>query len=404
MYPPRSKETSRLVARPRPIYLDYQASAPVDPSVADVMCEWIRNRCGNPHSNEHAFGWAARDAVERARASVAAIIEADPEDIVFTSGATEANNLALFGAADRAAHGRDTILVSSIEHSSILAPARALATKGFQLIELPVDAEGFVVMSTFEQALSSRVLLVSIAAVNNEVGTLQDLQAIGARCRSVGALLHTDAAQALSARPLPLAEWPVDFASLSSHKSYGPVGIGALYVAPGRADHLAPQILGGTQQHGLRAGTLPAALCVGFGRACELLVRGGAAERQHVAGLRDRLWQLLKALIPEASLNGPADFAARHPGNLHVAFPHVDARELIQRLQPDLACSTGSACHSGSEEPSHVLLSIGFDEKRARSSLRLSLGRLTTFDEVQRAAHLIASALAEGSELVALSS
>jgi len=357
------------------------------------MCERLRGRCGNPHSGEHAFGWAARDVVERARAAVAALVEADADEIVFTSGATEANNLALFGAAERAPLGRDTLLVSSIEHASVLAPARALSTRGFHVIELPVDGDGRLEMSALEAALSERVLLVSVGAVNNEVGTIQDLPTIGMRCRAVGALFHTDAAQSLAACSLPFGTLPVDLASLSSHKAYGPSGIGALYVAAGCADRVAPQILGGDQQHGLRSGTLPTVLCAGFGRACEILAMTGQEERLRVAALRDCLWRTLEALIPGLSLNGPRNSALRHPGNLNFAIDGVDARDLIQQLQPDLACSTGSACHSGNEEPSHVLGALGLDSKRAFSSLRLSLGRQSTTEDVHTAAGLIASAL-----------
>lgn len=384
------------------VYLDYQASALIDASVAAAMCESLRGPCGNPHSGEHAFGWAARDAVERARAAVAALVEVDTDDIVFTSGATEANNLALFGAAERAPQGRDTLLVSAIEHASVLAPARALSTRGFRVIELPVDGDGRLDMAALEIALSERVLLVSVGVVNNEVGTIQDLSAIGMRCRAVGAMFHTDAAQSLTACSLRLGTLPVDLASLSSHKAYGPAGIGALYVAPSCAERVAPQILGGDQQHGLRSGTLPTALCVGFGRACEILITAGQEERLRVAALRDHLWRTLEALIPEISFNGPCNPALRHPGNLHVTIEGVDARDLIQRLQPDLACSTGSACHSGNEEPSHVLEALGFDQQRARASLRLSLGRQTTVDDVLRAAELIATAWAADQESRAL--
>jgi cysteine desulfurase len=383
------------------IYLDFQASTPVDTSVADGMCDWIRHHCGNPHSDEHAFGWSARDAVERARSAIANLVDAHPEDIVFTSGATEANNLAILGAAERASAGRDTILVSAIEHASVLEPARLLSRRGFKVVVLPVDSEGRLQAPAFEQALNDRVLLVSVAAVNNEVGTLQDIHTIGARCRSVGALFHTDAAQALTGCALPLGAMPVDLASLSSHKAYGPAGIGALYVGPNVIDRIAPQILGGAQQSGLRSGTLPTALCIGFGRACEILSATGEAERNRVASLRDRFWRVLSNAIPDAVLNGPNLSTPRHPGNLNVAFLNVDARDLIQRVQPQLACSTGSACHSGTEEPSHVLAALGLDEKRARSSLRLSIGRQTTDDEVVRATQvLLAAVLAESNRLM----
>lgn len=393
---------ARLPSISAPIYLDYQASSPLDASVAEVICDWLRGRCGNPHSSEHAFGWAAHEDVERARRSVALLVDADPEDIFFTSGATEANNLALFGAAEKAPPDRDTILVSSIEHSSVIEPARELARRGFRVVELPVDHEGFLHLESLRAQLTHRVLLVSVAAVNNEVGTIQNLDQIGRLSRASGALFHTDAAQALSARSLPLGQLPVDLASLSSHKSYGPAGVGALYVAAGQRNRIAPQVLGGAQQGGLRAGTLPTALCVGFGRACEILDEFGQAERDRVAALRDQLWQKLRTAMPapEVVLNGPSDFRSRHPGNLSVAYLGTDARDIVQRLQPHVACSTGSACHAGSEKPSHVLLSMGYAERRAQSTLRLSLGRQSTADEVFRAAMLVTKAANE----VALSS
>lgn len=374
------------------IYLDFQASTPIDPAVADAMCKSIREGCGNPHSNEHAFGWAAREVVEQARASVAALVGADPEEVVFTSGATEANNLAVFGAAERAPTGRDTVLVSAIEHSSVLEPARALISRGFRVRELAVGTDGRLDLAALDQELDERVLLVSVGAVNNEIGVVQNLSAIGERCRAVGALFHTDAAQALCAGQLSLQSMPVDLASFSSHKAYGPAGIGALYVAEGCDARIAPQILGGSQQRNLRAGTLPMALCTGFGRACDLLATDGSLERSRIATLRKRLWTSLLAGIPGVALNGPADFALRHPGNLNIALEGIDAHDLIQRLQPELACSTGSACHSGTEATSHVLSALGLSERRARASLRLSLGRQTTSNEVDRAAVLIAAA------------
>lgn len=383
----------RLPRETAPIYLDFQASSPIDPAVADAMCASIRGGCGNPHSTEHAFGWAAREVVERARGPVAALVGAEPEEVVFTSGATEANNLAVFGTAGRAPTGRDTVLVSAIEHSSVLEPARALSSRGFRVVELAVGTDGRLDLAALDQELTERVLLVSVGAVNNEIGVIQDLYTIGERCRGVGALFHTDAAQALCAEKLSLRDMPVDLASFSSHKAYGPAGIGALYVAQGCDARISPQILGGSQQRNLRAGTLPMALCTGFGRACELLSTHGPMERFRVAALRDRLWQSLNASVRGLALNGPTDFSLRHPGNLNIAVADVDAQDLIQRLQPELACSSGSACHSGTEAASHVLSALGLSDRRARASLRLSIGRQTTSDEIDRAVLLIAEAV-----------
>lgn len=375
------------------IYLDFQASTPVDPAVVSLMFEWLSNRCGNPHSGEHTFGWAARESVERARGQVARVVHADPSDIVFTSGATEANNLALFGVAQRAHPGRDTILVSSSEHASILAPARALGERGFRIVVLPIEGDGGLDINALETELSNRVLLVSVAAANNEIGTIQDLRAIGSRCHDVGALFHTDAVQALTGCDLPLGELPVDLASLSSHKAYGPAGIGALYVAPGRSRMVAPQLLGGDQQEGLRSGSLSTPLCIGFGHACALLAKHGAEERVRVAELRNELWGLLRAAFPGIQLNGGELSTRRHPGNLNVALPGIDAKELVLMLQPWVACSTGSACHSGIEGPSHVLLAAGLSHEAASASWRMSLGRQSTREDVQIAASRITQAL-----------
>lgn len=386
MEDPATYNTQPLAA----IYLDYQASTPLDPDVFEAMRSWFLDDYGNPHSNEHAFGWRAQRAVETAREQVANCVSAEAEAIVFTSGATESNNLVLFGVAARRAPTRDTIIVSAIEHSSVLESARELERRGLRVIELAVDREGSVRLDLLDEALTDRVLLVSIGAVNNEIGTFQDLGAIGDRCRAVGALFHTDAAQALTTSDLQLGLGPVDFASLASHKAYGPKGIGALYIASGVAGSLTPMLYGGGQQRGLRAGTLPTPLCVGFGTACAKLKQIRNREQGNIRRMRDDLLERLRRIIPGLSLNGPA---LRHAGNLNIRLDGVDTQEVVHALQPRVACSTGSACHSGSDGPSHVLIAIGLSHEEARASLRLSLGRFTTDLEVAEAAEALAAVL-----------
>jgi len=324
---------------------------------------------------------------------VAGLIGADAQEIVFTSGATESNNLAILGVVRGRAAKRSTVLTVATEHSSVLGPAFALREEGFRCIALPVDPEGFVRREALLETLTEDVSLVSVAAANNEIGTLQDLSWIADQCHAVGALLHTDAAQALTAEPLSFCAWGVDLASLSAHKAYGPQGIGALFVAPGVAREIQPICFGGGQQLGLRPGTLPTALCVGFGEACAILNAVGDVERQRTQLLRDELITRLLSAIPSAKLNGSQTI--RHPGNINIQLPCDDARDVIQRLQPKVALSSGSACHSGSDQASHVLKAIGLTSMEARSSIRLGLGRFTAHDEVASVVEEVAKALVE---------
>lgn len=356
------------------------------------MRPWFLEDYGNPHSTEHAFGWRAHRAIDCAREQVGDLIGVAAEDILFTSGATESNNLVLFGATKRRPQGRDTILISSIEHASILEPARQLRDAGIRVFEIAVDCNGYLQLDALDELLTDRVFLVSVGFVNNEIGTVQDVVAIGDRCRAVGALFHTDAAQALAAISLWPENPPFDFASLASHKAYGPKGIGGLYIAPGAAQYLSPLLLGGGQQRGLRAGTLPTPLCVGFGAACAKLKQVGKQEEQVVRHMRDEFLKNLRRSIPGIMLNGPLE--PRHPGNLNVRFKGVDARDVIQLLQPRIACSTGSACQSGIDEPSHVLLAIGLSHEEAVSSLRFGVGRFTIEREIVEAADALASTAA----------
>lgn len=374
----------------KPLYFDYQASTPVDPAVVTAMMPFFSEQFGNPHSAEHLFGHRALEAIELARSQVAALIGAEPQDIIFTSGATEANNLAILGIArNEDLARRDTILVSAIEHSSVL---EAALHSGLRVVSVGVTPEGLIDQDFFQAHLSERVRLVSFGAVNNEIGAQQDIEVLGQAAREVGALVHVDAAQAVSALELDAAAMPVDFMSLSSHKAYGPKGVGALYAAPGRRRLLTPLMFGGGQESGMRAGTLPTPLCVGFGVACALIRSSGKEERVRIKELRDYFFAQLQSVCSEASLIGPS--SARHPGNLSIKLPVADARDVLQLAQTGLACSTGSACHSGSELPSHVLLALGMPVAEARRILRLGIGRFTTVTECDRAVAILMAAIA----------
>lgn len=378
------------------IYLDYHASTPVDPAVIEAMLPWWQHGTGNPHSHEHAFGWRAAEAVDRARTQIADLIGADSQDVIFTSGATDANNLAILGTMRCGESSRRTLLTTAIDHASILGPASALREEGFRCIALPVDPDGFLLRDAFLDALGEDVLLVSVGAANNEIGTLQDVPWIADRCHEVGALLHTDAAQALTAARPSFSDWGVDLASLSAHKAYGPQGIGALFIAPGTARHIRALSFGGGQQLGLKPGTLPTALCVGFGEACEILQNQGCAERQRIERLRDVLIASALTAIPGAELNGPREH--RHPGNINLRLPCDDARDVIQRMQPAFAISSGSACQSGSDQASHVLEAIGLTGAQARACVRLGIGRFSTVEDVRAVVGAMASAVTASRE------
>ena len=371
-----------------PLYFDHQAATPLDPAVFAAMAPYFEEFVGNAHSAEHVFGQRAYQAIESARTEMALLIGSDPEDIVFTSGATESNNLAILGIARNEAMSRDTILVSAIEHASVLEAARH---SGLRVVSVAVDRQGFVDEEHLRAELTDRVRLVSIGWVNNEIGTTQDIAALGQVVRAAGALMHVDAAQALSATDLRVADMQIDYLSLSSHKAYGPKGIGSLYIAPGRARLLKPLLYGGGQERGIRPGTLPTPLCVGFGAACALLRTRGASERVRLRARRDYLWSSLRALQPEVALVGPVQ--QRHPGNLSIRLPVEDARDVIQLVHDRLACSSGSACHSGTELPSHVLLSTGMCVSEARQVVRLGIGRFTSDRDCDRAANLLSEAI-----------
>jgi cysteine desulfurase len=341
------------------------------------MLPYLTERFGNPHSAQHAYGWAAEEAVERARAEVAALIGARPEQIVFTSGATEANNLAIRGVAAHAGDRRHVLTCAS-EHPCVLETCRALRRHGFEVSELPVQPDGLIDRDRLRAALRRDTALVSIMTANHEVGVLQPIAEIARLCRERGALLHTDAAQAAGQIPLDVAAQGVDLMSLSAHKLYGPKGIGALYVR--RGVRIAPLFAGGGQERGLRPGTLPTPLCIGFGKACALAQEELAAEGARVRALRDRLYDGLRRALPDVRLSGAAE--PRLPNNLNLCLPGIDAEDLLAEL-PELALATGAACASATQEPSPVLRALGRSDEEIQGSIRIGLGRTTTVAAIE---------------------
>jgi len=376
----------------RPVYLDNQATTRCDPRVVDVMLPLFTERYGNPHSVEHTMGQDAEAAVEAARAKVASLVGAASNEIIFTSGATEANNIAIKGAARFAArmgNERRRIVTVATEHKCVLESVIDLADEGFEPIFLPVRPDGLLDVDTLRDVLATPTLLVSVMAVNNEIGVIQDIPALAAIAKDAGALFHTDIAQAVGKIPLELDRWRVDLASISGHKIYGPKGVGALYVRRRPRVRLHPLFSGGGQERGLRSGTLPAPLIVGLGEACRLAQAEMADEAPRIVGLRARLLDQLSAALPEIRINGSMD--ARIPGNLNVTFPSVPATALMARA-PALCVSTGSACSSAEVEPSYVLRALGVPDDEAARTLRIGIGRFTSLADIDYAASALAAA------------
>jgi cysteine desulfurase len=370
-----------------PIYLDHHATTPIDPRVLDAMLPYLREDFGNAASTSHAYGWKAEAAVEVARERVAAVLGASPESIVFTSGATEANNLAIQGIA-RARKGRNHLVTLTTEHPAVLDVCRALESEGHRLSVVPVGEDGLVDVTELRAALGAESALLSVMAANNEIGVLQPLAEIASICREDGVVFHTDAAQAAGKIPLQVDDLGVDLLSLSAHKFYGPKGVGALYVRP--RTRIAPLMHGGGHERGLRPGTLPVALCVGMGRALELAAEELEQEAERLAALRDRLWAHLDRELGDVHRNGHPTL--RLAGNLNVCFRGVDGDKLLLGL-PDVAVSSGSACSTSRPEPSHVLLALGCDKQDASASLRFGLGRGTTLAEIDTAASRVVAAV-----------
>ena len=366
----------------KPIYLDYAATTPVDPRVVQAMVPYLYEQFGNPASRSHAYGWAAEEAVEIAREHVAALIGADPREIVWTSGATESDNLAIKGVAQfHQAKGKHLITVQT-EHKAVLDTMRELEREGFEVTYLPVQSNGLLDLAVLEAAMRPDTILVSVMAVNNEIGVVQDIDAIGRLCRSKGVLFHVDAAQATGKIPLDMHSQCVDLMSLSAHKSYGPKGIGALYVRRKPRVRIEAQMHGGGHERGMRSGTLPTHQIVGMGEAYRLAKEHMASENERIRALRDRLLDRLSD-IPEVIVNG--DLTQRIPHNLNMSFTFVEGESLLMGIK-GVAVSSGSACTSASLEPSYVLRALGLSDEVAHSSIRFSMGRFTTEQDIDRAA------------------
>ena len=367
----------------RPSYLDYQATTPVDPRVLDAMLPILTSRFGNPHSRSHAFGWEAEDHVERARSQVGASIGAEGKDIIFTSGATESNNIAIKGVAAFLSGRKKHIITLQTEHKCILASCRTLEDQGWDVTYLPVQSDGLVDLELLKSHIRPDTALVSVMAVNNEIGVIQPLAQIGQICRDSGVLFHTDAAQAIGKVPIDVDAMKIDLLSISGHKLYGPKGIGALYLRrkPVRV-RVRPIIDGGGQERGLRSGTLSPALVVGMGKASELAVSEMERDRAHVERLGGKLLSAVHKALPKVTLNGSP--TARYPGNLNLSFACVEGESLLMALAKTVSVSSGSACTSASLEPSYVLRAIGVNEESAHTSLRFGLGRFTTDKDVER--------------------
>ncbi|HET9370197.1 MAG TPA: cysteine desulfurase family protein [Vicinamibacterales bacterium] len=363
-----------------PVYLDYHATTPVDPRVLREMLPFFSDAFGNPASSSHAWGWKAQEAVEKARREVAGLIGASAREVVFTSGATESNNFAIRGVAEIAPDGRRHLVVSVIEHKSVLEAAKRLERDGWRVTRVPVHADGRLDVFALQAALTPDTALVSVMAANNEVGVIQPIAEIAVLAHGAGALLHVDAAQAVGKIPVDVDASGVDLLSLTAHKMYGPKGCGALYIR--KRTELAPLICGGGQERGLRSGTLNVPGIVGLGVACAIGRVDMADESARLARLRDRLLAGLQARIDGVSVNG--SIAHRLPHNLHVNFDGVDGSELLIGIG-DIAVSTGSACSSASATPSHVLRAMCGDDAAMRASIRFGLGRFTTEDDIDYA-------------------
>lgn len=373
-----------------PIYLDSHATTPVDERVLATMIPFFTQHFGNPSSIGHVYGWEAEAAVKQARTILAQAIHTTPEEIIFTSGATEANNLAIKGVAEAYFQKGQHIITIATEHNAVLDPCSYLQTLGFEITILPVQKDGLVDLTQLEKALRHDTILVSVMAANNEIGVLQPLAEIGNLCRQKNVIFHTDAAQAIGKIPLDVQGMKIDLMSLTAHKIYGPKGIGALYVRRRNPRvQLAPQQHGGGHERGMRSGTLYTPQIVGFGKAIEVALETQIAESDRLIQLRERLWSKL-CQLQGIHLNGHPE--KRLPGNLNISIEHVDGAALLLGLQPVMAVSSGSACSSTTTAPSHVLTALGHSPKLATASIRFGIGRFNTVEEIDKVAeHVIAT-------------
>lgn len=368
-----------------PVYLDYSSTTPVDPRVVDKMVPWLYENYGNPASRSHSFGWAAEEAVEQARADVASLVNADPREIVWTSGATESNNLAIKGAAHFYAERGKHVITVKTEHKAVLDPCRELEREGYDVTYLDVMENGLVDLEALKAATRPDTILISIMFVNNEIGVIQDVEAIGEMCREKGIIFHVDAAQATGKVAIDLQHLKVDLMSFCAHKTYGPKGIGALYIRRKPRIRIESQMHGGGHERGFRSGTLATHQIIGMGESFRLAKIEMATENERIRMLRDRLWQGAQE-IEEVYLNG--DFDSRVPHNLNISFNYVEGESLIMALK-ELAVSSGSACTSASLEPSYVLRALGRNDELAHSSIRFTLGRFTTEADIDFAVGLL---------------
>lgn len=363
----------------RPLYMDFQATTPMDPRVLDAMLPFQVNFYGNPHSRTHAYGWESESAMERARKQVADVIGADSREIIFTSGATESNNMAIKGVARFYRQKKRHVITTQTEHKCVLDSCRVLESEGFSVTYLPVQTNGLIDLELLEKSICPDTSLVSVMTINNEIGVKQPIGDIGRLCRSRGVFFHTDGAQAVGKIPLNVTELNIDLMSISAHKIYGPKGVGALFVRRRPRVRLEPLQSGGGQERGLRSGTVPTPLAVGLGAACSVAQNEMEYDHRRISALAQRLVLKITSEIPDVVLNG--DPVHRYPGCINLSFAYVEGESLLMALK-DVALSSGSACTSASLEPSYVLRAIGADEDLAHSSIRFGIGRFTSEEEV----------------------
>ncbi|KAI8896878.1 mitochondrial cysteine desulfurase [Globomyces pollinis-pini] len=363
-----------------PIYLDALATTPLDPRVLNIMMPYLQHGFGNPHSRTHKFGWDSEKAVEDARLKLASLIHADPKELVFTSGATESNNIAIKGVARFYKARKNHIITTQTEHKCVLESCRSLQNDGFNVTYLPVLPNGLIDLKALEDAIRPETVLVSIMAVNNEIGVIQPLAEIGAICRKNKVFFHTDAAQAVGKIPLDVNEMNIDLMSISGHKLYGPKGVGALYVRRRPRVRLEPLFSGGGQERGLRSGTVPTPLVVGLGAAAEIAAQDMKSDGERIKRLSDKLINSINEKVPNVIRNG--DVTAYYPGCVNLSFAYVEGESLLMALK-DIALSSGSACTSASLEPSYVLRALGADDETAHSSIRFGIGRFTTDEDIE---------------------
>ena len=373
-----------------PVYLDNQATTRTDPRVLEAMIPYFTEIYGNPHSDSHVFGWNAQEAVDRSRIHVAQIVNADPREIIFTSGATESVNAVLRGLCNQKTKSRNRIVTVLTEHSCVLETCAELSRSGFQMEFLPVRPDGLLDLSQLKKKINKKTLLVSVMLANNEIGVIQPISEIAEICQRVGAYFHTDATQAVGKIPVDVRKLRVDFMSFSAHKYYGPKGIGATYVKWGKLPCLQPLLTGGNQESGLSPGTIPTPLVVGFGEASRIAQTDLDCDMEHCKYLSRMMFEHLTRNIPELLLFGHPEI--RLPGNLNVGFPGVSGEEIVNRLGTKIAVSTGSACSSRTAEPSHVLMALGLREDIASSGVRISMGRFNQENEISYAAECITEA------------